>query len=499
MKINSFLRLQKIESNLTQLIADNPEKEANKTDIFYYLFNGYEKCNAEQKAVIDSLDFSSIAPFDKATYKGFELGGVQLGEKVSALFTDVNAHPASYFQNLAVGFNMLTINETDINSFIQGSNVLGFNFVFDSEINGVYKTSYICLDNFYCNIYDEHVEFVVGLNMNGYETTIILSTEFNTANSKANFATNEFAMAFDISGVKFGSIEMPESVYTQLFDLLGVTVVAGNQTIDKTAINAFNVISYLGIKTNVYKGSSVPLVKAPKNCGEIHGESGLDGFTFPKYDYSLIKDDAVTFIIDTLLCNDHVTIVTCGPLTNIAKALMQNPKIKVHIDEIVLMGGSITNGNVTPAAEFNICCDPEAADVVFNSELVIKMIGLDVTRKVLVLPEVIKRMEKINNKASDMFVKLMKFFNKTQNEVFNLPAGPLHDPVTGASLIDASLITYKYVNVTIDTSHGPSDGRTNCDVFDFLHLPKNAYVATDINVNLFWDIIEMGLRKYSNE
>ena len=215
------LSLSKIESNLTQLIADNPEKEANKTDIFYYLFNGYEKCNAEQKAVIDSLDFSSIAPFDKATYKGFELGGVQLGEKVTDLFADVNLHPASYFQNLAVGFDMLTINETDINSFIQGSNVLGFNFVFDSEINGVYKTSYICLDNFYCNIYDEHVEFVVGLNMNGYETTIILSTEFNTANSKANFATNEFAMAFDISGVKFGSIEMPESVYTQLFDLLG--------------------------------------------------------------------------------------------------------------------------------------------------------------------------------------------------------------------------------------------------------------------------------------
>lgn len=280
------------------------------------------------------------------------------------------------------------------------------------------------------------------------------------------------------------------------FELLGITVVAGNQTLEKTAINAFNVKSYLGIDVDVYKGSDRPLVKAPKNCGEIHGESGLDGFTFPQYDYSLIKDNAVDFIINSLHRNDKVTVVTCGPMTNLARAMLKDPSIKEHIEEVVLMGGSITNGNVTPAAEFNICCDPEAADVVFTSGIKVKMIGLDVTRKVLVLPEVISRMEKISNKASDMFVKLMKFFNKTQNEVFGLPAGPLHDPVTIASLIDDSLVTYKYMNVTIDTSHGPSDGRTNCDIFDFLHLPKNAYVATDIDVALFWDIIEKGLKSY---
>ena len=283
---------------------------------------------------------------------------------------------------------------------------------------------------------------------------------------------------------------------SSIFDLLGISVVAGNQTLEKTTVNAFNVKSYLGIDVDVYKGSDRPIVKAPKTCGEIHGESGLDGFTFPKYDYSLIKDGGVDFIIKSLLCNENVTVVTCGPMSNLARALLKEPRIKKHIKEVVLMGGSIVNGNVTPAAEFNIFSDPEAADIVFNSGVVVKMIGLDVTRKVLVLPEIISRMEKINNKASDMFVKLMKFFNKTQKEVFGIAAAPLHDPVTIASLIDDSLLTYEYMNVTIDTSHGPSDGRTNCDIFDYLHLPKNAYVATDIDVDLFWDIMEKGLRNY---
>ena len=160
------------------------------------------------------------------------------------------------------------------------------------------------------------------------------------------------------------------------------------------------------------------------------------------------------------------------------------------------MGGSVDNGNTSPAAEFNIMCDPEAAHVVFTSGIKVKMVGLNVTRKVLVTDEVVSRMEKINNSASDMFVKLMKVFNENQRKTFGVKAGPLHDPATIASLLDEDLIKYQSMNVVIDISHGPSYGRTNCDVFDYLHAPHNALVAMDIDVERYWDIIEQGIKNY---
>jgi ribosylpyrimidine nucleosidase len=141
-------------------------------------------------------------------------------------------------------------------------------------------------------------------------------------------------------------------------------------------------------------------------------------------------------------------------------------------------------------------CDPEAAHVVFSSGVTVRMVGLNVTRKVIVTDEVVSRMEKINNKASDMFVKLMRVFNENQRKTFGVKAGPLHDPATIASIIDESLIKWQKMNVVIDISHGPSYGRTNCDVFDYLQAPQNAYVAMDIDVDKYWDIIEKGIRAY---
>lgn len=279
-------------------------------------------------------------------------------------------------------------------------------------------------------------------------------------------------------------------------NLLGITVVAGNQTIEKTAKNALNVSSYLGINVPVAIGCEFPMVRDRVICASIHGESGLDGFTFPTPKQSFDKRHAVQLIIDLCLQNEDVTIVATGPLTNVAMALKMEPKLYKRIKEIVLMGGSVDHGNTSPAAEFNIMCDPEAAHVVFSSGLPVKMVGLNVTRKVLVTDEVIKRMEKINNKAGDMFAKLMKVFNKNQRKTFGVVAGPLHDPATIASLIDEDLIKYQKINVVIDISHGPSYGRTNCDVFDYLHAPKNAYVAMDIDVNKYWDIVEEGIRSY---
>lgn len=283
---------------------------------------------------------------------------------------------------------------------------------------------------------------------------------------------------------------------SKAIDLLAITTESGNQSIDKTSRNAFNVAKYLNINVPIAVGVNHPIIKEPDICDAIHGASGLDGFSFPRYRPVYDKRNAVQMIIDTVMNNDNVVVVTTGAMTNLALAMRLEPMIISRIKKVVLMGGSMGYGNVSPAAEFNILCDPEAAYIVFNSGCLVEMIGLDVTRQVLVLPEIVSRMKKINNKASDLFTKLMITFNANQKKVFGLDGGPLHDPVTIVSLIDKKVVKFEKFNVTIDISHGPSYGRTNCDVFNYLHQKSNCYVATEIDVNRYWDVVESIIREY---
>ena len=277
------------------------------------------------------------------------------------------------------------------------------------------------------------------------------------------------------------------------FNLLGITTVSGNQTIEKTTRNALNLVNFLKLDVPVAMGASEPLVAEKRICEEIHGKTGLDGYEFETHNRKVIDLSAVDLIFQLTSKYEHVTIVATGPITNIAIALKAKPEIKKHIDEIIFMGGSTESGNITPFAEFNVLCDPEATHIVLNSGLPIKMVGLNVTRKVLCSKQVVERMNKIGNKTSDLFVKLMNVFNANQAKTFNnYIGGPLHDPVTLASMIDDNLITWKEMNVSVDMSHGSTYGKTNCDS----KLPHNCIVAMDINVERFWDIIEQGIRYY---
>lgn len=280
--------------------------------------------------------------------------------------------------------------------------------------------------------------------------------------------------------------------------LLGVTAVAGNQTLDNTARNACQVLQWLGREEiPVYPGCGRPMVRERVTAGDIHGKTGLDGPVFPPLRKAAEAEHAVSFLIRTLLrSGGDITVVTSGPMTNLAMALRLEPGIAEKIRRIVLMGGSYTNGNVTPAAEFNILADPEAAHVCFTAGRPITMIGLDVTRKVLCYPEIVERMARAGTSASRLFVDLMGHFCRTQKEVFGWEGGPLHDPVTIASLLDPDLLTTKPMHVEIDHSGGPSYGRTNCDAFGYLGLPATADVAVDIDVPRFWDLLEAGLRRY---
>ncbi len=281
------------------------------------------------------------------------------------------------------------------------------------------------------------------------------------------------------------------------FNLLAITTESGNQTIEKTTKNALNLVKFFKLDVPVAVGVSEPLVQEKQICEEIHGKTGLDGYEFGPNNLKTVDKSAPELIIELTSKYEHVTLVATGPITNIALALKMRPEIKNNIDEIIFMGGSVTNGNVTPAAEFNVYCDPESTYIVLHSGVPVKMVGLNVTRKVLCSKEIVERMGKISNKTSDMFVQLMTVFNANQAKTFNnFIGGPLHDPVTIASLIDNKLIKWQKMNVTIDLSHGPSYGRTNCDVHDYLKLPHNCLVAMDIDANRFWDILEEGIRYY---
>lgn len=281
-------------------------------------------------------------------------------------------------------------------------------------------------------------------------------------------------------------------------ELLGITTVRGNQTLEKVTRNALNVVQYLDIDVPVYKGMSVPMVIEPRPVEErVHGDSGLDGPQFDELTRTIESKHAIQFIIETLMASDgDIILVPTGPLTNIAMAMRIEPRIVPKIKQIVLMGGCYQLGNVTPSAEFNIWADGEAAHIVFSSGVKVTMMGLDITRKVLALPSVIERMSKHDNHAAKLFCDLMTFFNKGQKKTFGWEGGPLHDPTTVAYLIDPSVITVKSMHTDIEINSEQSYGRTNCDYFLLTDEPKNSDVAIDVDVEKFWDIVEECISLY---
>ncbi|GAX06522.1 inosine-uridine preferring nucleoside hydrolase [Secundilactobacillus pentosiphilus] len=280
-------------------------------------------------------------------------------------------------------------------------------------------------------------------------------------------------------------------------DLLGITIVAGNQTLKKTVHNGLNVAQLLDMDVKLYPGMPQPLVREQVVAGNVHGKTGLDGPTFEALKRTAEKENGVQFIIDTLMASDgDITLVPTGPLTNIATAMRMEPLIIPKIKEIVLMGGAYGTGNFTPSAEFNIFADPEAAHVVFKSGAPIVMMGLDLTNQTICTPDVIERMEAIGNKAGKLFGDLMRFTLKTQFEEFGLEAGPIHDATTVGYLIDPSLFEMQDMYVTVDINRGPCYGRTVCDELNVLKQTPNAKVGKGIDRKGFFDLVADCIKTY---
>ncbi|KAB7897370.1 ribosylpyrimidine nucleosidase [Rouxiella sp. S1S-2] len=280
-------------------------------------------------------------------------------------------------------------------------------------------------------------------------------------------------------------------------NLLGITIVAGNQTLDKTLVNGLNVCQQLGIDVPVFAGMPLPLMRQQIVADNIHGETGLDGPVFGPLKRKAESTHAVQFIIDSLMASEgDITLVPVAPLTNIAVAMRMQPAIIPKIKEIVLMGGAYGTGNFTPSAEFNIYADPEAAHVVFSSGAPLVMLGLDLTNQTACTPDVISRMEKAGGPAGKLFSDMMNFTLKTQHENYGLAGGPVHDATCIGYLINPERIKTRDMYVEIDVNSGPCYGRTVCDELGVTGKAANTKVGITIDTQWFWDLVEDCVRMY---
>ncbi len=284
---------------------------------------------------------------------------------------------------------------------------------------------------------------------------------------------------------------------SEKIDILGITTVAGNQTGEKTFTNALKILTLIK-ETNIpiSRGFDKPILRDLMVAPQIHGSSGLDGADLPEPQMKPTGKHAVDFIIDTLLSSEErIYLVPTGPLTNIAISLIKEPRIKDKIERVVLMGGAVYDSNITPAAEFNIAVDPEAAKIVFESGLPITMVGLDVTNKSLFTSKDIEKIAKMGGPVSRVVAPLLSFFAKTNLEVFNIDGAPLHDPLTVAYLLDNTILHTEKLHVDIETRGEFTSGRTVVDIYKITNKKPNVDVALKVNVEKFKQLIFDALEK----
>jgi pyrimidine-specific ribonucleoside hydrolase len=273
-------------------------------------------------------------------------------------------------------------------------------------------------------------------------------------------------------------------------ELVGVTTVSGNQTLDKTTANALRVLEFAG-RTDipVFAGADRPFIRPRDVAAHVHGESGLDGPDLPPPRTTVGEQHAVDFIAEQIRARDgKLTLVPTGPLTNVALLFSLHPDAVP--ERIVLMGGSVGEGNRTPAAEFNIWADPEAAQRVFSAGLDTTMIGLDATHRALITNAHTERLRGAG-RVGAMVAELMDFYSRFHQVRYpGLAGSPMHDPVCIAHLVDPDLVVVRDASIEVDCTTGPSWGRTNVDWRGREHFgPPNAKVALDLDGARFAELL----------
>ena len=265
-------------------------------------------------------------------------------------------------------------------------------------------------------------------------------------------------------------------------ELVGVTTTHGNQTLDKTTDNALRVLALVGrTDVPVAMGADRPLVRDLHVAAHVHGESGLDGPELPERASEPVEQGAVDFLVE------HVTpetvLVPVGPLTNVALALDRG----IRPARIVLMGGAIAEGNMTPGAEFNIWADPEAAQRVFRSGLDVTMIGLDVTHGALLTPAWAERFEA--GRVGTFVAELVEFFKRYHARTYGWDGAPIHDAVALAHVFRPGIVTTGHYNVEIETESELTRGRTVVDRWHRTDREPNAHVGVEIESDAFFELL----------
>jgi inosine-uridine nucleoside N-ribohydrolase len=263
-------------------------------------------------------------------------------------------------------------------------------------------------------------------------------------------------------------------------ELVGVTTVAGNQTLEKTTANAIRVLEHVDRgEIPVAAGADRPLVREPFVAAHVHGETGLDGPDLPPPQGSPLDVHAVDFLAEHAV---GATLVAVGPLTNVALLLALRPEARP--DRIVLMGGAIAEGNITPAAEFNIWADPEAARRVFESGIDVTMVGLDVTHKALLTPAHADEL-RVAGRAGKLVAELFDFYHRFHRRTYDLPGSPIHDALALAHVFESGLLETLERHVAVDCESQLCRGRTVVDLWHRTGNEPNVHVAVDVDGERF--------------
>jgi inosine-uridine nucleoside N-ribohydrolase len=268
--------------------------------------------------------------------------------------------------------------------------------------------------------------------------------------------------------------------------LLGVTTVAGNQTLQKTTANAIRVLDFAGRDDiPVAAGAERPLVRDPYVAAFVHGETGLDGPDLPPPQREPVAAHAVEFLAEQIRArNGAVTLVPTGPLTNVALLLALHPDARP--ERIVLMGGAVAEGNVTPAAEFNVWADPEAAARVFSSGIDVTMIGLDVTHKALFTK---RHEDALSGRTGELVRALLAFYGDFHRRQYGWEGSPIHDAVAVAHVLNGGLVETVHRGVRIDTGPELSRGRTYVDLWGRAEWARTCHVGVDIRADDFLQLL----------
>ena len=276
-------------------------------------------------------------------------------------------------------------------------------------------------------------------------------------------------------------------------EVLGITAVAGNVPLSLTERNARIVCELAGRPDiAVYAGCDRPLRRKLVTAEHVHGKTGLDGPELPEPKIKLQEKHGVDFIIDTILQEPENSVSLCplGPLTNIASAILKQPKIVSRIKQIVLMGGAYFEvGNITPAAEFNIFVDPDAAKIVFEAGIDMVVMPLDVTHKALVTGERNEAFRRLKSPVGIAVAEMTDFFERFDKEKYGSSGAPLHDPCVTAYLINPKIFSGKKINVEIETKSELTLGMTVADWWGVTDRKANAFFVGDLDSEKFFNLL----------